>query len=126
MAFLSGVHCSYRCHRKLCQNAEGDQRINVQPGLISLHALFLREHNRLADMYQAQDADGSDDLIFARARRGARSPWILPPTLDLCHAFLFAFVTRAYAFVLDNAVGYSMHAGCVPSIGVVCVTSSVW
>lgn len=47
----------------------GDSRINDQPGIVALHALFLREHNRLANSYAKQDPDASDDLIFARARR---------------------------------------------------------
>ena len=47
----------------------GDSRINVQPGIIALHALFLREHNRLADLYQAMEPLASDELIFFRARR---------------------------------------------------------
>lgn len=47
----------------------GDSRINVQPGLTSLHVLFLREHNRLAKAYEAQDPTATDDLLFYRARR---------------------------------------------------------
>ena len=47
----------------------GDSRVNVQPGIVALHALFLREHNRLADIYHAKDPAASDDLVFHRARR---------------------------------------------------------
>ena len=32
--------------------AAGDSRANVQPGLIALHTLFAREHNRLCDVFK--------------------------------------------------------------------------
>jgi hypothetical protein len=36
---------------------------------MALHALFLREHNRLAAHYQAKDPAASDHLLFLQARR---------------------------------------------------------
>ncbi|MGE3932071.1 MAG: peroxidase family protein [Rhodospirillaceae bacterium] len=47
----------------------GDIRINEQLGLLSMHALFVREHNMWADQIAAADPGLSDEEIFQRARR---------------------------------------------------------
>ncbi len=47
----------------------GDIRANEQPGLTSLHTLFVREHNRLADEIAAADTSLDDEEIYQRARQ---------------------------------------------------------
>ncbi len=47
----------------------GDERANENIGLTSLHTLFLREHNRLAEEIAARDPDLPDEEIYQRARR---------------------------------------------------------
>jgi hypothetical protein len=47
----------------------GDVRANEHSALISLHTLFVREHNRLADEIKASNPDMSDDEIYGRARK---------------------------------------------------------
>ncbi|KAK3733354.1 hypothetical protein QZH41_013682 [Actinostola sp. cb2023] len=47
----------------------GDTRANVQPGLIVLHTLFVREHNRLCDEYMKTNPKASDEEVFQYARR---------------------------------------------------------
>ncbi|KAL9953649.1 hypothetical protein ACROYT_G041099 [Oculina patagonica] len=49
--------------------AAGDSRANEQPGLIALHTLFVREHNRLCDEYKSKNPQASDEQIFQAARR---------------------------------------------------------
>ena len=47
----------------------GDERANENVGLTAIHALFVREHNRLADAIAAHDASLDDEAIYQRARR---------------------------------------------------------
>jgi hypothetical protein len=46
----------------------GDIRVNENIELTSLHTLFLREHNRLADKIARENPGLSDDQIYQRAR----------------------------------------------------------
>ena len=47
----------------------GDIRANEQVGLTSLHTLFVREHNRLADVIAAENPDLNGNEIFELARK---------------------------------------------------------
>lgn len=49
--------------------AAGDVRANENVGLLSLHTLLVREHNRLADQLAAQDPGLSDEELYQQARR---------------------------------------------------------
>ena len=47
----------------------GDHRVNEQHGLIAMHTLWVREHNRIADEIAAADPTLDDEAVFQRARR---------------------------------------------------------
>ena len=47
----------------------GDVRANEQVALTAMHTLFVREHNRLADIYAAADPTLTGDEIYEKARR---------------------------------------------------------
>lgn len=47
----------------------GDVRVNEQSGLIAMHTLFVREHNRLADLIAANNPGWSDEQVYQHARR---------------------------------------------------------
>jgi len=47
----------------------GDVRANEQPGLIGMHTLFSREHNRLADELASANPAWDDETIYQHARR---------------------------------------------------------
>lgn len=47
----------------------GDVRANENPGLISIHTLFVREHNRLATALAAANPRLDDDQLYQKTRR---------------------------------------------------------
>lgn len=47
----------------------GDERVNEQVGLTTMHTLFNREHNRLAEQIAAQHPEYDDETIYQEARR---------------------------------------------------------
>jgi peroxidase len=47
----------------------GDIRANEQVGLTATHALFVREHNRLAGLLKANNPSMSDETIYQTARK---------------------------------------------------------
>ncbi|XP_023345004.1 chorion peroxidase, partial [Eurytemora carolleeae] len=47
----------------------GDNRVNEQPFLTSMHTLFLREHNRLAGILERELNTANDELIYQSARK---------------------------------------------------------
>lgn len=55
-------------HRREDLMLSGDNRANVQPGLLAMHTLFHNHHNKLADEIFAANPTLSDDEIFERAR----------------------------------------------------------
>ena len=48
---------------------KGDIRANEQIGLIAMHTLFVREHNRLADLISSHYPDTDDEQIYQLARK---------------------------------------------------------
>ncbi|MEM7622932.1 MAG: peroxidase family protein [Planctomycetota bacterium] len=47
----------------------GDVRANEHVGLLAMHTLFVREHNRIADAIAAADASLTDEEIYQRTRK---------------------------------------------------------
>lgn len=47
----------------------GDIRVNEQPGLICMHTIFVREHNRIARRYTELAPQMSDEQVYLRARK---------------------------------------------------------
>ena len=49
--------------------AAGDVRANVNPVLLAIQSLFVREHNRLAEEIYREHPSWSDEDIFQEARK---------------------------------------------------------
>lgn len=47
----------------------GDVRANEQSGLLAMHTVFVREHNRLAGQIAAANPSWSDEQVYQRARK---------------------------------------------------------
>ena len=53
----------------------GDVRVNENPGLQTLHTLWVKEHNRLAKEIYSQYQEKDDEEIFQEARKYAIAEW---------------------------------------------------
>jgi hypothetical protein len=70
-AALSGVDLANDAHVVPDNQlfAAGDRRANETVSLASLHTLFMREHNRLADQFHRANPSLNDEQIYQMARR---------------------------------------------------------
>lgn len=79
--------------------------------MMSLHHLFVREHNRLADILSAAHPDWTDEVVFQEARRlviaemqhvtyNEYLPVVLGPTL--METYNLNVLTQGYTTYIDN------------------------
>ncbi|GFT94184.1 peroxidasin homolog, partial [Nephila pilipes] len=63
---ITNVEC--RAPSGVCFES-GDIRASEQPGLTCMHTIWMREHNRIADVMQVLNPHWNDETIYQQARR---------------------------------------------------------
>ncbi len=89
----------------------GDVRANEQLGLISMHTLFVREHNRLADglaVIHQNDAAWDDERIYQTARRVVGAEIQAITYNEFLPSLLGPYAPRAEDYAYDPSVNASI------------------
>lgn len=57
------------CYRDVNCFEGADSRVNQQPGLMAIHIVWAREHNRIAEALKKVNPDWNDETLYQEARR---------------------------------------------------------
>eukprot|EP00803_Ostreobium_quekettii_P005302 evm.model.scf_802.7 EVM.evm.TU.scf_802.7 scf_802:5635-9335(+) len=77
--------------------AAGDFRANVNPPILALQTLFMREHNRLAAEFKSEHQEWDDERVFQEARK-----WNVAQMQAICY---YEYMP-SLGFQLDAYTGY--------------------
>lgn len=86
----------------------GDVRANEQVGLSSTHALFVREHNRLAGLLRANNPTFTDETIYQTARKIVGAEMQAITYREFLPALMGASAPSPTAYVFNNTVDPSI------------------
>ncbi|KAI8498336.1 hypothetical protein Bbelb_242800 [Branchiostoma belcheri] len=103
----------------------GDIRVNEQPGLTSMHTVFLREHNRIARRLSQLNPHWDDDRVFFETRKivGALMQKITYGE-DLPHVLGPAAMTKFHLTLLQSGFFSGYDASVNPTISNVFATAA--
>ncbi len=96
--------------------AAGDVRANENVILASIHTIFVREHNRLADLISSHNPNHTDEEIFQLARKIVGAQMQIITYNEFLPALLGDAAPSAYGYEYDSTVDPSIansfaHAG---------------
>ena len=67
--------CGAPCNERTNCRVAGDQRVNEQAGLATLHTVWLREHNRIARELENINRNWGVEKVFQESRRILNAEW---------------------------------------------------
>ncbi|XP_078703752.1 uncharacterized protein LOC144928896 [Branchiostoma floridae x Branchiostoma belcheri] len=119
-----GLPCAESPGNETCSQA-GDIRVNEQPGLTSMHTVFLREHNRIARRLSQLNPHWDDDRVFFETRKivGALMQKITYGE-DLPHVLGPAAMTKFHLTLLQSGFFSGYDASVNPTISNVFATAA--
>ncbi|XP_078681743.1 myeloperoxidase-like [Branchiostoma floridae x Branchiostoma belcheri] len=123
-AMEEGFACDGFNGSETCSQA-GDVRVNEQPGLTSMHTVFLREHNRIARRLSQLNPRWDDDRVFFETRKivGALMQKISYGE-DLPHVLGPAAMTKFHLTILQSGFFSGYDASVNPTISNVFATAA--
>ncbi|KAK3279214.1 hypothetical protein CYMTET_12890 [Cymbomonas tetramitiformis] len=80
-----GLSMANDVNREDMMYAAGDKRANVNPAVIAIQTLFMRNHNRLAEMYADENPGWNDEDLYYAARK-----WNIAQMQAVCNRALAA------------------------------------
>lgn len=79
----------------------GDERVDENIALTSMHTLFLREHNRLARALRRLNPQWSSEQLYQEARKIVGAYHQVPQTYT--HTYIHTLKTNSFGFSKNNS-----------------------